>query len=233
MNKRESNKVNSFKTSEEVMNLHQSIWSKSAKIVALFALIVEKLKLINSYDKKKSKTQPSSGLKKGLRKSLIALTVKISKSAVAYADRINDPVLEFKVKLTKSYLEMQKDHTLISVTKMLYEIVLPFAAELEHLAPTDITDFKAQIDAFSAATPKPQAEMSQSKTATGNLAALISEINDLYTTLDKHVDPYEYTQPDFYKDYKNSRVTKDLKKVSKATVAKRKAAKAAKATKAA
>lgn len=67
--------------------------------------------------------------------------------------------------------------------------------------------------------------MDQSKTATQNLATLVTEINEMYTTLDKHIGPFEYTEPDFYNNYRNSRVTKDLKKVSKATVAARKARK--------
>lgn len=229
MNKRESNKVNSFKATEEVMNLHQKIWSKSEKFVALFALISGKLKLVSSFDQKKSSKQPSSVLKMSQRKKLIDLAVKISKSAVAYADDKNDPVLEFKVKVTKSQLDMQKDQSLLSITKMLYELVLPFAAELTLLSATDMSDFKTQIEAFEAAMPKPQSEIAQKKTATANLGALISEINDLFLTLDKQFGPYEYTEPDFYNDYKNSRVTKDLKKVSKATVAARKAKKDTKA----
>ncbi len=229
MNKRESNKVNSFRATEEVMNQNQTIWSKSGKIAALFALIVEKLKLIGIYDTKKTRKQPSSALKKGQKKTLISQAVKISKSAIDYAAGINDVILEFKVKVTKSQLDSQKDNSLISLTQMLYETILPFADKLTHLAETDVTDFKASIDAYKATMPKPQAEMDQSKTATENLSTLVTEINEMYTTLDKHIGPFEYTEPDFYNNYRNSRVTKDLKKVSKATVARKKAAKEKKA----
>lgn len=215
MNKRLSNKVNSFRATEEVMNSNQTIWSKSVKAVALFALIVAKLKLLVGYDKQKNKKQPSSVLKKDQKTKIIELAVKISKSAIDYAVGINDLELEFKVKVNKSDLERLKENSLLTTLTNLYELVLPFADKLIHLAATDITDFKAQIDAFAAKMPKPQAEMDHSKTATSTLDSIVWEINSMFTTLDKHIDPFEYTNPDFYHDYKNSRVNKDLKKKSK------------------
>jgi hypothetical protein len=40
---------------------------------------------------------------------------------------------------------------------------------------------------------------------------LINELNLMFKELDKFIAPFEYTHADFYKDYMNSRVLKNLR----------------------
>ena len=229
MNKKESNKLNSFNTSEEVMNQNRSVWEKSEKISLLFSTIQNRMTLVKIVDQKKNRTQPSSVLKKEQRAELVALAVKISKSGIDYAAGKNDSVLEFRVKVSKSNLDKLKENTLLTTLQKLHEAILPIRSELVYLAETDIDNFKKMLDVFASNMSKPQAEMSQSKTATETLSSLFTEINDMYNTLDKYLGPFEYTHPEFYSNYKNSRVVKDLRRVSKAKVAAKKAAKESKA----
>lgn len=229
MNKKESNKLNSFQTTEEVMLQNRSVWEKSEKISVLFSSIQDRVYLVRVVDQKKNRTQPSSVLKKEQKAELIALAVKISKSGIDYAAGKNDSVLEFKVKVGKHLLEKLKENTLLTTLQKLYEAILPLRSELIYLAETDIDTFKKLLDTFASLLAKPQAEMSQSKTATETLSSLFMEINDMYITLDKYLGPFEYTHPEFYSNYKNSRVVKDLRKVSKAKAAAKKAAKESKA----
>lgn len=229
MNKKQSNKLNSFRTTEEVLTQNKTVWSKSLKAVAIFALISGKLKLVSDTDKRKNLKQPSSILKAGQKVKVIAQAVKISTSGVDYAAGKNDEVLEFQVKVTKSQLMKMKTNTLLTTLLKLYENLFPYRAELIHLDKKDFETFKIMLDEFVAAMPKPQAELGQSKTANQTLESLMEELNELFITLDKHIGPFQYTAPTFYSDYKNSRIIKDLKKVSKATVAARKEKKSSKA----
>jgi hypothetical protein len=212
MNKKESNKVNSFNVTVEVMLKNESIWTGSANVTKQFGLIQGKLPLISVYDRAQNNGEkPSSAVKNNLKEKAIPLAVKLSKSAVAYAAGKSDIALEISVKLTKTGLEKLKDLTLVNTLVKFYNIILPIQAELEHLNSTDVADFGDLVEKLNKAIPQPQVEIDESKTATGNLETLIMEINLMFIELDKFIDPYEYTHPDFYNDYTNSRVVKDLR----------------------
>lgn len=212
MNKRESNKVNSFNASIEVMLKGEPIWRGSANITKQFGLIRGKMSLIHVYDQKKIEgPAPSTVIKKDIKVNVIPMAVKLSKSAVAYAAGIKDLSLEYSVRFLKSDLTSLKELSLLSKLQKFYAIIAPIKDKLENLNPNDIADFALMLDHLKEALPQPQVELDESKTATYNLETLILEINAMFKELDKFIDPYEYTNPDFYHDYKNSRGVKDLK----------------------
>lgn len=212
MNKYESNKVNSFNTSIEVMLKGEPIWKGSVNVTKQFGLIQAKMPLIQVYDLKQNNSEkPSSGVKKDIKKNVIPMAVKFSKSAVAYAAGKKDLALEFSVKFTKTDLSRLKDVSLLTTLLKFYKIILPLKEELEHLNTTDIDDFGAMLENLKTAIPQPQVEIDESKTATQNIGTLVMELNEMFKELDKFIAPFEYTHPDFYRDYMNSRVMKDLK----------------------
>lgn len=212
MNKKESNKVNSFNAALGVVFKNEPIWKGFVNVSKQVGLIEVKMPLIDVYDQRKiNGKKPSSVVKKEIKVKAIPMAMKISKSAISYAAGEKDLALEFSVKLTKSDLEKLKDLSLFTKLEKFYNIVLPLKDKLEHLNATDIADFAATLERLKAALPKPQVEIGESKTATSTLETIISEINDMFIELDKFIDPFEYTHPDFYNDYKNARGVKDLK----------------------
>lgn len=181
MNKKESNKVNTFNASVGVLVKNEPIWKGSVNDANQFGLIQTKLELVSVYDQEQNiSAKPSSAVKKDIKTKAIPMGVKLSKSAVAYAAGKKDIALEMSVKLTKSGLEGLMENTLLTTLLKLYNIILPFKDQLEHLNPTDVADFGLMLENLKKALPQPQVEMDESKTATYNLGSLITEINDMF-----------------------------------------------------
>ena len=166
MNKKESNKVNSFNASVEVMLKNEPIWTGSANATRQFGLIQAKKPLVSVYDQKQiTGEKPSSEVKKNIKMNVIPMAVKLSKSAIAYFAGEKNVALEFSAKLVKSKLEKLKENTLLTALFKFYNIILPFKDHFEHLNPTDVADFAVMLEDLKKALPQPQVETDESKTA--------------------------------------------------------------------
>ncbi len=212
MNKRETNKMNSFGISEEVLLRNKPIWETDEVIKNLFGEIQLKLPLVLEYGVKQKKNGTVATVVKQTGKtSLIAHALKISVSAVSFSASQKDLVLEKEVKLIKSDLERLTQIGLYNTLSLFYKKVLPLKNSLKHLEANDIDKLKKLLDDFKTSIPQTGADKDQSQTATYNIGDLIYEINNMFIELDKHIAPYQYSQPDFFRDYQNSRKVIDLK----------------------
>jgi hypothetical protein len=212
MNKHESNKMNSFIDTEEVMVRNESIWQPDEDVANAFADIKLKLPRVNQFHQAQKKNgNTATVVKSSVKSNLIAQAVKISDSAVSYAASKKDAVLEMNVKVTKSYLANLSQLALLDTLTVFYNYTQPLNGSLKHLEPGDLDKLAQLLQSFKTSMPQTGANNDESKTATQNMGETIKELNSMFKTLDKHLKPYKYTQPDFYSDYTNSRKVKDLK----------------------
>jgi hypothetical protein len=208
----ESNKINSFNATSEVMTRNEAIWNTSLNAKNKFGEITAKLPLFTKYHQsQKNGPSISITLKKGAKESLIKMGLKISDSAVDYAAGKKDKALELKVTLTESRLKRYRQLPLYDALSAFYDIVEPIKADLSHLEATDIATFKTMLDDYKQAIPEAEADNDSSRTATQNMGELIREVNGLYNDLDKHIRPFRYKFPDFVSDYFFSRNYKNFR----------------------
>jgi hypothetical protein len=225
MKKRETNKMNSFLNTEEVMNRNESIWKMDEVVKNTYDEIVLKLPLVGKYhEAQKKKGNSGTVIKKVSKKEIIDHSVKISESAVSYAVAQKDIVLEQSVKLTKSDLKGLTQVSLYDLLSNFYKVVLPLKTSLKHLEEGEIEKLDQLLKTYKASIPLTGADKDESQTATLNIGESIKVLNKLFDDLDKHIKPYRYKYPDFYSDYFNSRKVIDLKGKSKRATAKSKTA---------
>jgi hypothetical protein len=212
MNKYESNKMNSFFNAEEMMVRNESVWKADQNVENIFKLIQLKLPDVNKFHQAQKKNgNTASVVKSGLKNELIGMAVKISASAVSYAVSQKDAVLEMGVKVTKSNLQASSQIRLYDTLMNFSKKVTLLNGSLTHLDPGDIDKLGELIQAFKASIPKPGADSDELKTATLNIGETIKQLNEMFSTLDKHLAPYAYLSPDFFNDYTNSRKMVNLK----------------------
>lgn len=225
MNRYETNKRNSFDNSSEVMDRNQIIWNADDVVKTDYEKIKTLLSLLGkNHEKQMEKGNSGTILKKGLKKELIALTVKLSESGVSYAVTQNNPVLEASLKLTKSQLEACGQVKLYDVVSVFYKRILPLKEFLKHLDSGDMEKEGQLLADYKASIPVTGADKDETQTATLNIGETIKTLNQMFLNLNKHIAPYKYKYPDFYNDYMNSRKVTDLKGKSKTKTTKTKAA---------
>lgn len=216
MNKYETNKRNSFDNSVEVMDRNQTIWNTDDVVKTEHEKIKTLLSLLGkNHEKQKGKGNSGTILKKGLKKELVALTVKLSESGVSYAVAKSNPVLEASLKLTKSQLNSCGQVKLYDVVSVFYKQILPLKEFLKHLDPGDMEKEGQLLADYKASIPVTGANKDESQTATLNIGETIKTLNQMFSNLDKHIAPYQYNYPDFFNDYTNSRKVTNLKGKSK------------------
>ena len=177
MNKRETNKMNSFGISEEVLLRNKPIWETDEVIKNLFGEIQLKLPLVLEYGVKQKKNGTVATVVKQTGKtSLIAHALKISVSAVSFSASQKDLVLEKEVKLIKSDLERLTQIGLYNTLSLFYKKVLPLKNSLKHLEANDIDKLKKLLDDFKTSIPQTGADKDQSQTATYNMATLSTKL---------------------------------------------------------
>ena len=206
MNKHETNKMNSFIDTEEVMVRNEAIWKEDEDVANTFGSIRLKLPTVNQFHQAQNKNgNTATVVKSSIKTDLIAQAVKVSDSAVSYAASKKDVVLEMKVKVTKSDLSNLSQLSLLDTLTVFYNTVKPLNSSFKHLKTDDMEKLKTLLQSFKSSMPKTGANSDESKTATQNIGESIKELNALYKKLDKHIAPYKYNFADFFSDYRNPR----------------------------
>lgn len=211
MNKYQINKRNSFITTDEVMLRNEAIWQDSEPIGRVRVSIRENLLLIGDlHQQQEGNRATDSLLKRSLKAQLVVQVEKVLSFLRAHAVETNNISLEQSVNLKDYMLMKMPQSNLIDKVKQLYGIASGVQASVKNLDITEVEKINTLLTAYSDSLAKPAADKSQSKTATKNLQAIFQTLNSLHGKLDKLMGPYRYTHPNFYSDYMNSRIVKEL-----------------------
>lgn len=148
-------------------------------------------------------------VKVALRTDVTQRILMFSKALKALATIQKNADLLTKSNYKLSDLNRLSDPILFDVGTMLVKLANPLRSQLEKFFVTD-EDYK-QTDAilaeFKAAIPQKRLATTVSKSSTKKISDVFKSIDKLLKeVIDVYVAPFEYKNPDFYREYTNARI---------------------------
>ena len=167
----------------------------------------------------------SSGLtknKSGLRDELIRLILLFAAGLKAHATTTRDPELKTKADYKAYELQKTSDPVLADIGRLLSETALPLQADLVRysIGEAEFQQMDRLLSGFRLAIPKRRVAMNISKVSTDNIDGIFkSQDKLLKEVMDDLVEPFQFSQPDFYNAYRNARSVVDYAGRGKAVAA--------------
>ena len=133
---------------------------------------------------------------------------------MAYATSVKNLELKTKARYTPSELKTSADPILYDIGALIFYLATGIKTEMAKfgLGDPEFAEMERMLGGFKQAIPQRRIAATISKTSTGN-------IGDVFTTMDQllkdEVDvlmmPFQFSEADFYKAYKNARIIVDYK----------------------
>ena len=167
-------------------------------------------------DKEKERMGKTSGkanARDECEDALVLGTVIVSSALTAYANSIGNAQLKAAVKVSESQLRYARTNEQLNLAKMVLDLA---TANLAALGPFGVTqaileDLKARIAAYDAATKQVSSGMAErvgARTAVSDLFIQADQI--LKDELDRMMQFFRVSAPEFYNDYRAARVIRDI-----------------------
>ena len=189
---------------------YQSTWTTNALFAATYNLWAAKLPLIEQ--NRDAQTIETTGVttdKKGKRAVMTEKTLFMSNRLQSFGNTTGNAEILESVQYSASYLNKARDTDVIGICNAVLSRAVANATALTAYGVTAamITDLQASITAYSATLAKPKNAKAQTKTATENLTKLFKEAEDLLVKrMDLDIELFKVSKPDFYSQYKTSRI---------------------------
>jgi hypothetical protein len=146
--------------------------------------------------------------KTDVEEALVLSLLKISGALYVYAFETGNKDLAVKTDMNKTQLYRMENNTLLVTAG---EIASKAAETGEALAEygigtAELTELAERTAAFEALIVKPRTVIGEHKLYTSNLTKLFAETDSvLFDRLDKLINLFKVSEPDFYTSYKNAR----------------------------
>ena len=189
---------------------YQSTWTTNALFAATYNIWAAKLPLIEQ--NRDAQTIETTGVttdKKGKRAVMTEKTLFMSNRLQSFGNTTGNAEILESVQYPASYLNKARDTDVIGICNAVLSRAVANATALTAYGVTAamITDLQASITAYSATLAKPKNAKAQTKTATENLTKLFKEAEDLLVKrMDLDIELFKISKPDFYSQYKTSRI---------------------------
>ena len=210
MNANQENKLSMYYVVKNTCEKYQSTWASSAAFAATYNLWVAKIPLIEqNRDFQTSATTGVTTDTTAKRLTMIDKALFMANRLQSLANVTNNAELLESVQYTATDLKKGRGIDVIGICNAILAKANANAPSLVNYGVTAamITDLQAAITAYSTSLAKPKAAISQTKTATENLATLFKESYDLLTKrLDLDIELFKTSKPDFYSQYKTARI---------------------------
>lgn len=155
-----------------------------------------------------------------LREDLIQQILRFSKVLMAHATEFGDLKLNTAADYSASDLKRSADSVLFDIGDLFLNEAILVKADLTiyDLGDAELENMKRLLGIFKLAIPQKRGSVNISKVSTENIADVFKMMNTLLKEeIDKLMGPLEFTLPDFFKTYKNARITVDYKGGGKST----------------
>ena len=165
----------------------------------------------------------STGLtknKSGLRDELIQTILLFSAGLKANATSTRNVELKTKADYKPSDLKTSPDSVLFDIGSLLIGLALPLKTDLAKyfIGEAEFKKMERLLSEFKLAIPKRRVAINISKVSTGNIDGVFKAQDKLLKDqIDALVQPYQFSQPDFFNSYKNARNIVDYSGRGKAT----------------
>ena len=212
MNQSQENVTTMFETTAGVLEQNKSVWAK----MAAFADAVDRANTgINAIRQKGSDQRPTgdTDAKQAARDAVEAETLVIGSQLSALAAKNNDAMLAAKVNYDRSALDKASVSDLLTAAKFVQGAA---AANAETLASSyaisadDLKVFDVAITTLDGMKDAPRKAVVNRMAATLSLPETITSVRGIFRNeIDKMMEKFRRTSPDFYKAYFAARVIID------------------------
>ena len=214
MTAEQSNKYSMYSATANVMKSHIDRITGTTALAASYDRFDTMLEQITQKDKERmGKTTGKVAAKDEAEDALVMATIIVSSGVSAFARVKGNAQLREAVNIRESYLRHARPSEQLNIAKVVYDLAKANAQELVSygITATMLDDLKARITAYENAVKEVvsgAAERTGARTAVSDLFVQADEV--LKEELDRMMQVYRVSDPEFYNDYKAARVIKDL-----------------------
>ena len=209
MNARQINKSRMYGATVLVLDNNSHFFEGLPELVAAHQQLKEKMAAIDS--QRQVQVVDNKGLTKNktlLREELTTLLLRTVSALTAVAAATGDVVLKSRVAYHASDLHKRSDRIICDIAVHVSGMAAPVVTDLQKffVGPEELARLDTLTAALKSAIPLNRVASSTTKVSTGNIQAVSHEIDLLLRTkMDLLLKPFEFTVPDFYHAYRNSR----------------------------
>ena len=214
MNDRLENKLTMYKAVETLMDNNAA---KTGPIAALATAITNFKNLIGEIEtaeqEKQTATTGKTASKGEAEAVLISEAVTIAAALKALGSVTNDKELLEAGSETKSSLYGTRDTDLITKTQLIHDFANTNAVALADygITPAMITDLQASITNFNSALGTREESVALQVAAGAEVESFFKDADNLLLNqMDKIMEVFRESDTQFYNEYKNARVIRDL-----------------------
>ncbi len=163
-------------------------------------------------DAGKKATKGKSKNKEVTKTSVTNQALAVAGALYAFAKKSGNQTLLASMNLNKTKLEKFRDTELITELNSIKDKATEFSAEIAKygISSAKLESYTANIETYSNALGEQDTGAAQKKVAYTSLSALFKEADDLIDSIDRFMENYKDSNPDFYAGYKTARGIRDL-----------------------
>lgn len=189
---------------------YQATWTTIAAFAASYNLFAAKFPLIEqNRDAQMLETTGITEDKNNKRLIMVDKAAFMQNRLKSLSNVTNNPELFNSVNYTPTKMKMARDTEIVGICNTILTRATANATALANYGVTAamITELQTAITNYSATLAKPKTAITQTKTATENLAKLFKETDDILTKrLDLDIELFKVSKPEFYSQYISSRI---------------------------
>ena len=195
------------------LDLHASIFAQIEPLVNARQQLKKGILMIGEY--RQVLEANTTGLTKDkteLRNDLIPSILQVSAALKAYAVTVSNNELMVKCDYSESDLMRTSDPILADIGNLILGLATPLKGELSKLfvSEKELNELERLLTAFKLTIPRRRVASSKSKVSTVNIREVFNAQDLLLKEqIDVLMQPFRFTQSDFYNAYRNARLIVD------------------------
>jgi len=213
MNRNQINKSRMFGSVDLALDQHASLFAQLEPLVNAQQQLKKGIVMIGEYRQvQEAKTAGLTKDKTELRNDLIPIILQVSSALKAYAVTVSNNELMVKCDYAESDLIRSSDPILADIGNLILGLATPLKAELSKffVSETELNELDRLLTAFKLSIPKRRVASTTSKVSTVNIRKVFNAQDLLLKEqIDVLMQPFRFTQPDFYNAYRNARLIVD------------------------
>jgi hypothetical protein len=220
MNKKQLNRFRMYEAVNLVLDAHAAQVGTEGDLFTALQLLKAGQATINQ--NRQVQEADSSGLtknKRDLRSELNRLILLFAAGLKAHATSTKNSELKTKANYKAYDLQKVADSVIADIGRLLHETALPLRSDLAKYAVTeaDFQQMERLLAEFRLAIPKRRFAINLSKVSTGNIEGVFKAQDQLLKEqVDSLMEPFQFSQPDFFHAYRNARIVVDYSGRTKA-----------------
>ncbi|MDR1089641.1 MAG: hypothetical protein LBL79_01085 [Prevotella sp.] len=210
MNDRQNAKITMYQTVYNTCTGFASVYTNVPAFINTLEALNKGIRQIREVEKQQvdALSKGATQAKTSVEEALIQSLLKVSGTLYVYAFETGNKELAAKMNLNKSQLFRMEDNTLLVTASEIASKAAEAVTALTNfgIGSAELTELAEHIAEYESLIVKPRTVIGEHKLHTANLTRLFAETDSLlYDKLDKLINLYKVSSPDFYNSYKNAR----------------------------